>query len=114
LPDARIEKRNIPKNLITKIQERCNERGLKSKVAYFKKFVDSAEMYKNFVELIQLVHTSDLIVGADSLPIHLSYFLNKPHYIFYPTGGAKDFFTPFALENNYYSDFSSNEIAFLN
>ena len=114
LPDARIEKRNIPQKLINKIQNGCNQKCLNYKVAYFKKLIDGADMYNNFFELIQLVNSSDLIVGADSLPIHLSYFFNKPHCILYPNGGAKDFFTPFALENNYYSDFSSNEIPFLN
>jgi hypothetical protein len=114
LPDARIERRNIPHNLISKIQHVCKERGLNSKVAYFKKFVDSAEMYKNFVELIHLINTSDFIVGADSLPIHLSNILNKPHFILYPNGGKKDFFTPFAIENKYYSEFSSNDFHFLN
>jgi hypothetical protein len=114
LPDARIKRRNIPHNLISKIQHVCKERGLNSKVAYFKKFVDSAEMYKNFVELIHLINTSDFIVGGDSLPIHLSYILNKPHFILYPNGGKKDFFTPFAIENNYYSEFSSNDFHFLN
>lgn len=114
LPDARIEKRNIPKNLITKIQDACNEMGLNSKVAYFKKNVINAEMYKSFNELIQLIRTSDFIVGGDSLPIHLSYFFNKPHFILYPNGGKKDFFTPFAIENNYYSEFGSNDFPFLN
>lgn len=114
LPDARIEKRNIPENLIHLIRKGSSEKGYTVKVAYFKRQLEGAEMYKNFVELIELIQNVDLVVGADSLPIHLSNFFNKPHCILYPTGGAKDFFTPFALQNNYYSEFSSNEIPFLN
>ena len=114
LPDARIEKRNIPENLIHKIKQGCSKRGYIVKVAYFKRQSAGAETYKNFDELIELIQKADLVVGADSLPIHLSNFLNKPHCILYPTGGAKDFFTPFALGNNYYSEFGSNIIPFLN
>jgi ADP-heptose:LPS heptosyltransferase len=56
--------------------------------------------------LIQLIQSADYIIGADSLPIHLSQFLHKPHFILYPDKGSKAFFTPYALIHNSYSEFS--------
>jgi uncharacterized membrane protein YobD (UPF0266 family) len=113
LPDARIEKRNIPENIIHSIQNKSLAKGYTTNVAYFKRQISGATMYKNFDDLIELIMDADFIVGADSLPIHLSYFFKKPHCIVYPIEGAKDFFTPFALENNYYIEFDSIEIPFL-
>lgn len=114
LPDARIEKRHIPQTIINSIQLKGAAKGYKVEIAYFKQQVEGSIMYKNFVELIQLIQNAAIVIGADSLPIHLSNFLGKAHFILYPTGGSKAFFTPFSLEHHYYSEFEPCNVNFLN
>ena len=113
LPDARIEKRHIPQSIIDSIKIKAAAKGYQVEVAYFKQQIAGATMYKNFVELIQLIQNASMVIGADSLPIHLSNFLGKAHFILYPTGGSKGFFTPFTKQHNYYSEFESFQIKFL-
>jgi hypothetical protein len=113
LPDARIEKRHIPQSIIDSIKIKAAAKGYQVEVAYFKQQITGATMYKNFVELIQLIQNASMVIGADSLPIHLSNFLGKAHFILYPTGGSKGFFTPFTMQHNYYSEFEPFQIKFL-
>lgn len=91
LPDARLQKREIPSNVLVQIPGRV---------------VRFGKDYKNFEELIDLIQAADYIVAADSLPIHLAYLCRKPHYILYPDGGKQDFFTPDALASGSFSTFS--------
>lgn len=123
LPDARISKRNLPQEIIQSIIEEVNEKNHQIQVAYFKRVSQvnkkgkvikvqiktdlkfNQTVYHNFKELIALILDADFIFGADSLPIHICQFLNKPHYILYPENGYKHFFTPYTLKRNYYSEF---------
>ena len=91
LPDARLPKRIIPSSILSRIDGR---------VARF-----GAE-YSNFEQLIDLIQASDIVVTADSLPLHLAYLCRKPHFILYPDGGKQDFFTPDALASGSFSTFS--------
>ena len=124
LPDARISKRNIPQEIIQSIIKEVNQRGANIQVAYFKRvsqvnktgrpikvqmqtdLIFNQTVYNNFKELIQLIQEADFIIGADSLPIHLSQLLNKKHFILYPTAGSKAFFTPYTVERQYYCEFN--------
>jgi hypothetical protein len=90
-PDARLQKREIPSDLLTQIP---------GHVARF------GSDYTNFEELIDLIQSADYIYAADSLPLHLAYLCSKPHYILYPEGGKLDFFTPDALASGSYSTFN--------
>jgi len=90
-PDARLQKREIPSDLLTQIP---------GHVARF------GPDYTNFEELIDLIQSADYIYAADSLPLHLAYLCSKPHYILYPEGGKLDFFTPDALASGSYSTFT--------
>ena len=123
LPDARINKRNLPQETIQAIIQEVNEKNQEIKVAYFKRVSQvnkrgqaikvqiktdlkfNQTVYHNFKELIALILEADFVFGADSLPIHLCQFFNKPHYILYPQNGHKYFFTPYTLKRNYYSEF---------
>ncbi len=91
LPDARLAKRIIPNSILAKIDGR---------VARF------GSDYASFEQLIDLIQASDYVVTADSLPLHLAYLCNKPHFILYPDGGKQDFFTPDALASGSFSTFS--------
>lgn len=124
LPDARISKRNIPQEIIQSIIKEVNQRGANIQVAYFKRvsqvnktgrpikvqmqtdLIFNQTVYNNFKELIQLIQEADFIIGADSLPIHLSQLLNKKHFILYPTAGSKAFFTPYTVARQYYCEFN--------
>lgn len=124
LPDARISKRNIPQEIIQSIIKEVNQRGASMQVAYFKRvsqvnrtgrpikvqmqtdLIFNQTVYNNFKELIQLIQEADFIIGADSLPIHLSQLLNKKHFILYPGGGSKAFFTPYTVARQYYCEFN--------
>jgi hypothetical protein len=128
LPDARISKRNIPQEIVQSIIKEVNQRGANIQVAYFKRvsqvnktgrpikvqmqtdLIFNQTVYNNFKELIQLIQEADFIIGADSLPIHLSQLLNKKHFILYPGGGSKAFFTPYALDNNSFGEFNNFKI----
>ena len=124
LPDARISKRNIPQEIVQSIIKEVNQRGANIQVAYFKRvsqvnrtgrpikvqmqtdLIFNQTVYNNFKELIQLIQEADFIIGADSLPIHLSQLLNKKHFILYPGGGSKAFFTPYTVARQYYCEFN--------
>ena len=119
LPDARIEKRNLPQEIVQSIIEDVNDRDHEIQVAYFKRvsqlhkkvristdLIFKQTVYHNFKELFSVIQEADFIIGADSLPIHISQFLNKPHFILYPNNGSKAFFTPYTLKRNYYCEFS--------
>lgn len=124
LPDARITKRNIPQEIIQSIIKEVNQRGSSIQVAYFKRvsqvnktgrpikvqmqtdLIFNQTVYNNFKELFQLIQEADFIIGADSLPIHISQLLNKQHFILYPSGGSKAFFTPYTVTRQYYCEFN--------
>ena len=127
LPDARIQKRNLPQEIVQEIIYSANIKNHNVQVAYFKRVnkVNKAgkttsvmfktdlkftqTVYNNFDELIQLIMEADFVIGADSLPIHLSQFLSKPHFILYPDKGSMAFFTPFAIQQRYYCEFNEYE-----
>jgi ADP-heptose:LPS heptosyltransferase len=110
VPDARINARRIPENLIHYIKTKIGSDKL-LQVAYFDKannhFNKQNELvsYNNFEELLELINEADFVFGSDSLPIHLCNALQKPHYILYPKNGSTAFFTPFSMANKCYADF---------
>jgi len=114
VPDARINARRIPENVVEYIKTQLTSANMSLQVAYFKKDNEpklQAESknelvsYSNFEELLELINEADFVFGSDSLPIHLCNALQKPHYILYPKNGSSAFFTPFSIANNYYADF---------
>ena len=125
-PDTRQAKKNIPISLITKLENKIAAKGYTLEIAYFKQAPDIATnnndksalnsnkvVYANFKTLIQLINDAELILGADSLPIHLAYLLKKPHYILYPNGYPQLFMTPYAQINNRFGTFDHYNFSFL-
>jgi len=125
-PDTRQSKKNIPISLITKLESEIAAKGYTLEIAYFKQAPDNATknnnesasnsnkvVYANFKTLIQLINDAELILGADSLPIHLAYLLKKPHYILYPNGYPQLFMTPYAQINNRFGTFVHYNFSFL-
>jgi hypothetical protein len=126
-PDTRQAKKNIPSSLINKLENELAAKGYTLEIAYFKQVPDIAttinekgasaknnqRVYANFKTLIQLIMEAELILGADSLPIHLAYLLKKPHYILYPNGYPQLFMTPYAQINNRFGPFDHYNFSFL-
>jgi hypothetical protein len=124
-PDTRQAKKNIPSSLIDKLENEIAAKGYTLEIAYFKQVPDIATtfndksasnnsvVYANFKTLIQLIIDAELILGADSLPIHLAYLLKKPHYILYPNGYPQLFMTPYAQINNRFGTFDHYNFSFL-
>ena len=125
-PDTRQAKKNIPSNLISNLENEIEAKGYTLEIAYFKQVPDNATknndesvlnsnkvVYANFKTLIQLINDAELILGADSLPIHLAYLLKKPHYILYPNGYPQLFMTPYAQINNRFGTFDHYNFSFL-
>ena len=126
-PDTRQAKKNIPSLLINKLENEIASKGYTLEIAYFKQVPDIATtinekgasaknnkvVYDNFKTLIQLIIDAELILGADSLPIHLAYLLKKPHYILYPNGYPQLFMTPYAQINNRFGTFDHYNFSFL-
>ena len=125
-PDTRQAKKNIPSLLINKLENEIASKGYTLEIAYFKQIPDIANtfndksasnnnkvVYANFKTLIQLIIDAELILGADSLPIHLAYLLKKPHYILYPNGYPQLFMTPYAQINNRFGTFDHYNFSFL-
>lgn len=108
LPSARIKKRDLPESLIDNIKKKHEDQHNRISIAYFKNAKrKDAISYLSFPELVKLISEADFVYGADSLPIHLCYLLQKPHFILYPKNGSNLFFTPYALENQFFSTFDS-------
>lgn len=126
-PDTRQTKKNIPSSLINKLENEIAAKGYSLEIAYFKQVPDIATtineksasaknnkvVYDNFKTLIQLIQDAELILGADSLPVHLAYLLKKPHYILYPNGYPQLFMTPYAQINNRFGTFDHYNFSFL-
>jgi hypothetical protein len=125
-PDTRQAKKNIPSLLINKLENEIASKGYTLEIAYFKQLPNIANtindmsasnnnkvVYTNFKTLIQLIRDAELILGADSLPIHLAYLLKKPHYILYPNGYPQLFMTPYAQINNRFGTFDHYNFSFL-
>ena len=123
-PDTRQAKKNIPSSLISKLENEIEAKGYTLEIAYFKQTPTSINVnnsssktkqlvYSNFKSLLQLIQEAELILGADSLPIHLAYLLNKPHYILYPNGYPQLFMTPYAQINNRFGTFDHYNFSFL-
>ena len=105
IPSARINKRLIPESVIQHLAQKHSHQVVD--IAYFKEVKNGSIAYANFSDLVHLIQQADYIYGADSLPIHLSYLLQKPHTILYPSGLAHQFFTPYAVKQNAHFAFNT-------
>jgi hypothetical protein len=114
LPIARLNKRNLPIDLVENLIDKIENAGFKTKVYSFKKYHYKNDfIYDSFNGLIQHINNSDFLFCADSLQAHLSYLLKVPHYIYIPKHGKSDFMTPFVLHNNYFASFDHIDLKFL-
>ena len=108
LPDARLKKRVLNIDLINSIKKYYTVKVKTINIARFKnKITENDFVYNDFKDLIKYIQEADFIIAADSLPIHLSELLNKPHFMLFPNGHPRNFITPYALNNNSFGEFSN-------
>ena len=118
-PDSRLPAKNIPDVVLKNIMTILKQKDKQVQVAYFKQapkkenLQSSTILYDNFDGLLALIQKADLIIGADSLPIHLANLLNKPHYILYPKGFTQLFMTPWAKQQQYFGNFEQYQFSFI-
>ena len=119
-PDSRLPAKNLPDAVLKNIVTILKQKGKQVQVAYFKRAPEKEDhpsttiLYDNFDGLLALIQKADMIIGADSLPIHLANLLNKPHYILYPKGFTQLFMTPWAKQNQYFGNFEQYQFSFIN
>lgn len=109
LPDARTKIKTVPDFIIKDISDQFKGASINVNIAKFDNKISSSQsllIYNNFEQLIELINKHDLVIGADSLPIHLCNLFNKPHYILYPHNQPNAFCTLFSLQNNFFTNFN--------
>ena len=113
VPNARIKSREIPPEIVEKINTTYQPVAALVRTAFFTSAPDdypgTKVLYHDFKELVTLIEDADLVIGSDSMPIHLCQLLKKPHYILHPAKVKDQFFTPYALKHRCH--FSFEEIA---
>ncbi len=113
IPDARMKNKTIDPQLTEKIQHSFKATGSTVTTAFFREmpvgYKNKVVIYHDFKNLVNCINQADLIIGADSMPVHLCQFLEKPHYMLYPGHirryRRKQFFTPFVLKHGYHYSF---------
>ena len=111
--DSRKKEKELPIELVKKIKNGLNNKN--TEIAKFGKEVnhynkEGVIYYDNFNQLSQLIKKSDFIISSDSLPAHLAYYFNIPHWIIYNKKINTEWLTPYCMENNTYSLFNNVDI----
>jgi ADP-heptose:LPS heptosyltransferase len=110
IPSARQPKRVISGDIIQKIL-RSYGTDNEVTIAWFKErensFAGNEVVYKDFAGLAQLVADAGLVIGSDSMPVHMAQFFSKPHYILHPESVKDRFFTPFSLKHGTHITFEA-------
>jgi hypothetical protein len=112
-PDSRLAKKDIPANVLEDITTQFQANNIRFKIASFEKQQirtnDHKVSYHNFETLIHIIKSAHVVIGADSLPVHLAAILEIPHYIIYNEHLGRYFITPYAKNNNSFGTFSNYE-----
>lgn len=133
-PDSRLSKKDIPAKVLKDITTQFQAKNIRFKIANFEKQQIMANKssserklegeynendndnesehkvsYHNFETLIQIIKSAHVVIGADSLPVHLAAILQIPHYIFYNDHLGRYFITPYAKNNNSFGTFTNYE-----
>jgi hypothetical protein len=69
---------------------------------------EGAIVFDNSEELKNIMLAHDFILSADSLPLHMAYYFNIPHFCIYNDLLNKQWLTPYMEENDYYTLYSGD------
>lgn len=86
-PGSRKVSKQLPHDWVAHLQAKYTAGGTEVRVAGLEKEIQGyngiVSIYRNFEELITLVHEAEMIISADSLPAHLAQFFHRPHEVHY-------------------------------
>lgn len=101
IPGARMDFRIIPRSVISSVFRELESRGIEVKVILLKgEEIDvppdlAVEVIpRNFASLVSSIRNSSFVVSADSLPSHLSAFLNVSVFVFTPIPDWTSYWLP--------------------
>ena len=110
-PDSRKKDKKINKKTLLHLLELFSVKNIYPTIASFNQnlVLDDRKgnqiSYHNFVELVALIQMADFIISSDSLPIHLSEILHKPHWTLYNQKINNNWLTPSSKHMKFYSTF---------
>ncbi len=121
IPGARVQFKNIPISVISRALKILENREIDCSVITFVGEnldvpLDSniVVLPRDFGSLISSIKSADLVLSADSLPAHLSFYLNIPVFVFTPIPAWTIKWLPLsAYRSKAFADFS-DETAFRN
>jgi hypothetical protein len=112
-PGSRKPGKAFSKELAASIVDQCTTNGhdvclagLPGEIAVYD---NPHKEYRTFKELIALIKNTNLLISADSLPVHLAQLMGKPHWILYNKYVNKPWLTPFAEATKQYATFADWE-----
>lgn len=70
--------------------------------------LEGAIVFNDFAGLKEIILNYDMILSADSLPLHLAYFFNKPHFGIYNNYLNVQWLTPYIEEQKYYTVYTGD------
>ena len=92
IPGARMRHRQIPAPVLAELAAELRKRFVDTSLVVLEgesidlpAGIDVKKIPRNFGELVAAVKNSDLVISADSLPSHLSEFLNVPVFVSTPS-----------------------------
>jgi ADP-heptose:LPS heptosyltransferase len=112
-PGSRKREKALPADITTLLVKYCEKQGHTVCLAGLQSEIEQYDgrgvKYSDFQELIALIKNADMIISADSLPVHLAQLIKKPHWILYNKRVNNAWLTPFAAAEHYYSTFADWE-----
>jgi len=97
-PGSRLLSKALNDDLVVAISNELKSHGYTVKTMYHeseKTLLKDVGFFKSFSELRSLVVNADFIVSADSLPIHVSYYFDRLHFVICNNQQNSKWETPF-------------------
>ena len=112
-PDSRKKEKELPNGVLKIIKN-----GISNKKIEIAKFGKQNSVnnnndfvyYDSFKQLARLIQNSDFIISSDSLPVHMAYYFNIPHWVIYNNKINTEWLTPYCMKHNTYCLFSNVDI----
>lgn len=85
-PGSRFASKALNDALVTALSSELIRQNFEVKIMYHKSettHLKGVSYFTNFHELKNLIMNANVIISADSLPMHIAYFLDKFHFVVY-------------------------------
>lgn len=108
-PGSRKSGKALPKVLVNALRSDWEKQGIQVTVAglpaEMSAYDGKLDAYSSFVELLSFLKEADMVLSADSLPVHLAALMGKPHHIYYNSKVNHPWLTPYAGLHEAYTSF---------